>query len=172
MHCRGHIITKKLPTRELLNEILKPYHCEEENNESGFDWDWWQIGGRYGGGIKIHFDPNENEDNWFCLHDRNNKYFISAALDELKENIKFYDELDWLQYMGLKENTLYVDGGYSKDFIDFDISSCYVVIDEEGKIYTRETWNGEAWKQHLDFDNKVKEIDLTDKFITVIDFHY
>lgn len=172
MHCKGHIITKKLPTRELLDKILNPYHCEEENNKSGFDWDWWQLGGRYAGKIKIHFNPNENEYNWYLGYDRSNKYFISAGLDELKENMEYFEELNWLPYMGLNEEILYVDGGYSKDFIDFDLSNCFVVIDEEGNINVRETWNGKDWITDLDFDNKVKEIDLTDKFVTVIDFHY
>lgn len=171
MHYKGYLITKQLPNDEKLNKILEPYY-ENENNKSGFEWDWCQIGGRYGGNIKINFNPENNEDNWYCFHDRNNKYFISEALNELKKQIKpYYDELDWLQYMGLREKILYVDGAYYKDIIDFDITNCYVVIDDEQNIYVREIWDGEHFIEINDFEEKIKNINLEDKFITTIDFH-
>lgn len=172
MHYKGFIITKELPTEERLAEILEKYRETDGPCIYGFEWDWYEIGGRYGGKLKINFNPENNEDNWYCFHDRNNKYFISEALNELKEKIKpYYDELDWLKYMGLWEDTLYVDGAYYKDIIDFDITNCYLVIDDEENLYIRETWNGDNWIKHEDFEEKIKEIDLNGKFITSIDFH-
>lgn len=172
MHYKGYVITKKIPTEEKLNEILRPYFEENEDNQTGFSWDWWQIGGRYGGNIKINFNPEDNEDDCYMFRNRNNKYFISEALNDLKEKIKpYYDELDWLQYMGLRENLLYVDGAYYKDIIDFDITNCYVVIDEEQNVYAKEIWNGNDWVETKDFEEKIKNINLEDKFITIIDFH-
>ena len=171
MHYKGHVITKELPSEELLNKILDKYYYEDEENKSGFTWDWWQIGGRYGGKIKIHFNPSENEDKLWCKRNRNGKYFISNILSKIMENNIFYDELDFMLYMGLYEKTLYVDGGYSKDFIDFDITDCYVVIDENNYINVRQKWNGEDWIKNEKFDDEVKQIDLTGKFITIIDFH-
>lgn len=170
MHFKGHIITNKVPTKERLAKILEKYFYETESDKE-FEWDWYTIGGRFGGRIKINFDPNENEDNWYCNHQRNYKYFIIDVLDDIKEKAKYYDELDYLLYMGIRDKILYVDGGYTKDMIDFDITDCYVVIDSEENLYVRESWNGDNWIEDTEFDNKVKEIDLTDKFITVIDFH-
>lgn len=169
MHYKGYIITKELPTEEKLADILEKYREDEETKE--FEWDWWQIGGRYGGKIKINFNPDTNEDGWYCFRNRNNKYFISEALNELKEVIEHYYELDWLKYMGLRENVLYVDGGYYNDMIDFDITNCCLVIDDKENLYLRESWNGNNWITNDNFDDKVKEIELNDKFITIIDFH-
>ena len=83
MHCRGHLITKKLPTDDEISKILEKYR-EDYSQEQEFSWDWYEIGGRYGGKIKINFNPENNKDNWYLFKDRNNKYFISQALNELK----------------------------------------------------------------------------------------
>lgn len=171
MHCKGYLITKEIPTEQKLNRILEKYSSEKVNDEK-FEWDWWQIGGRYGGKIKIKFNPDENEDKYYCGRDRNHKYFISNILDDIKINCKWYEELDYLQYMGLNDNILYVDGGYYSDMLEFEIDNCYLVIDDEENLYVREVWENGHWIEDNDFDNKVKNIDLKRKFITVIDFHY
>lgn len=172
MHYKGHIITKELPTNDILGNILEKYRENYSDEVQLFAWDWYEIGGRYGGNLKIKFNPKENEDNYYCFRDRNNKYFISQILNEIKNNKEntYYDELDYLKYMGLKENILYVDGAYVKDIIDFDITNCFVVINEN-KIYIRESWDGHSFNENKNFDKEVNDIDLTDKFITIIDFH-
>lgn len=169
MHYKGHIITKKLPTNEELSKILEKYKENEDTKK--LEWDWWQIGGRYCGNIKINFNPNENEENYYLFRQRNNKHFISQILNEAKENNIYYEELDYLRYMGLRENILYVDGGYFKDMINFEIDNCFVVIDDNDNLYVREYWDGKNWVEHKDFEETIKKIDLTDKFITIIDFH-
>lgn len=171
MHYKGHLITKKLPTSDEISKILEKYR-EKYDEEQEFAWDWYMIGGRYGGEIKINFNPDENEDKWYCFEDRNNKYFISEAINEIKEmHGSFYDELEWLEYMGLRENVLYVDGAYYKDMINFDLSDCFVVIDDEENLYVRQQWKNHDWIENKQFDDKVSKIDLKDKFITIIDFH-
>lgn len=52
-----------------------------------------------------------------------------------------------------------------------NMTNCFIVIDDEENLYVRESWNGDDWIEDKQFDNKVKHIDLKDKFITVIDFH-
>ena len=47
MHCKGYLITDKKPNQDEIEDILKDYYYENEDNESGFTWDWWTIGGRY-----------------------------------------------------------------------------------------------------------------------------
>ena len=73
--------------------------------------------------------------------------------------------------MGLRENILYVDGGYYNDMIDFDITDCHLVIDDAENLYLIESWNGNEWKPNDNFNEQIKKIDLKDKFITIIDFH-
>lgn len=170
MHYKGYVITKKIPTNEQISKILKKYRYDYEKQKE-FDFDWYSIGGRYGGQIKINFNPKNNEDDYICFRDRNYKYFISDVLNEIKERFDFYDELDYLKYMGLNENILYVDGGYYNDIINFDITDCYLVIDDEENFYVREIWKDETFITDNEFDNKIKNINLKDKFITVIDFH-
>lgn len=170
MHFKGHIITNKIPTDDEILKKVKKYRESARGNKK-FEWDWYEIGGRYGGRIKINFDPEQNEDNWYLFHDRNYKYFISNILKETKDKVEHYEELDYLQYMGLNNKILFVDGGYFNDMIEFDITDCYLVIDDNNELYVREFWNGNDWVENKEFDNEVANIDLNDKFITVIDFH-
>ena len=171
MHFKGHLVTKKLPTNDEISKILEKYR-EDLDEEQEFSWDWYEIGGRYGGKIKINFNPDDNEEEWYCFQDRNNKYFISQAINELKEKIKpYYDEIEWLKYMGLREKVLYVDGAFYKDMINFDLSDCFVVIDDKETLYVRQKWNGDDWITNEKFNDEVSKIDLKDKFITIIDFH-
>lgn len=169
MHYKGHLVTKKIPTENEISEILEKYR-EDLGKAQEFAWDWYQIGGRYGGKIKIKFDY-KNEDYIYLFRKRNHKYFISNILDETEEKEKLYEELDYLMYMGMYDNLLYVDGGYYNDMIDFEIDDCYLVIDDNETLYVREKWNGKDFVKQNDFDEKVKKIDLKDKFITIIDFH-
>jgi hypothetical protein len=140
-----------------------------------FSWDWYQIGGRYGGKLKIKFNPDENEDKWYCgsHHDRNYKYFISNKLKEMKSKMPCldYDELESMFYMGLRENVLYVDGAYYKDIYNFDITNTCFVINNDKTLYSRDLWKNDEWVTDEEFDDKVKKIDLKNKFITVIDLH-
>lgn len=172
MHYCGYIITRKTPTENEIQDILEPYN-EATHDNLKFSWDWFEIGGRYGGKLKIKFNPDENEDKWFCNsnHDRNFKYFISNKLKKLKEELIFYDELECMIYMGLRENILYVDGAYYKDIYNFDITNTCFVIDCDKKLYSRELWINNKLVEDEKFDEKVKNIDLNDKFITVIDIH-
>lgn len=170
MHYKGHLITDKLPTGDAIRKILKKY-SEYEPGIKKFEYDWYVVGGRYGGRIKIKFNPEENEDNYCLFKHRNNKYFISSLINKLDNNTLSYDELDILKYMGLNDNILYVDGGYYKDMIDFELDNCYVIITEDEAI-PRQIWNGEDWIDNdATFIKKVSEISLENKFITVIDFH-
>jgi hypothetical protein len=73
--------------------------------------------------------------------------------------------------MGLRENILYVDGAYYKDIINFDITNCFFIIDDNRKLYSRELWINDNYVEDKEFDNKVKKINLEDKFITVVDIH-
>lgn len=73
--------------------------------------------------------------------------------------------------MGLKEHILYVDGAYYKDILNFDITNCYFIIDNNQKLYARELWKNHNFVKDKEFDKKVKKIDLENKFITVVDIH-
>lgn len=113
MHYKGYVITKRKPVNDELKKILEKYYFENENDEYGFSWDWYEMGGRYA------------------------------------------EEYD----------------GYYNDMINFDISNCFLVIDDNEKLYLRGQWYITDYIEDKEFDIKVKQIDLKDKFITIIDFH-
>ncbi len=169
MHYKGHLITNELPTNDTIQKILGKY-SESEPSLKIFEYDWYDVGGRFAGKIKIKFNPEKNEDNYFLFRHRNNKYFISDLINSLDNNSLKYDELDFLKYMGLNDNILYVDGGYYKDMINFKLDDCYVVITENEAI-PREVWTGDDWIANNNFDKKISKLSLDDKFITIIDFH-
>lgn len=169
MHYKGYVITKAIPTQEKLSKILEPcYEGDNGENDNVFNFDWYQIGGRFGGTIKINFNPNEYIEGCCLFKERNHKYFISNLIDEIKEKNPFCDELDVLKYMGIWDKVLYVDGGYCHDIIDFDITNCSVIIDDEQNIFVRYYNDG---TKNKNFDKEINGLDLNDKFITVIDFH-
>lgn len=169
MHYKGHLITDKLPTNDTIQNILGKY-SEYKPGLKTFEYDCYVIGGRYGGEIKIKFNPEDNEDDYCLFKHRNNKYFISSLINKLDNNTLRYDELDILQYMGLNDNILYVDGGYYKDMINFELDDCYVVITESEAI-PREIWTSDSLVDNEDFDKKISKLSLDGKFITIIDFH-
>lgn len=171
MHCKGFLITKELPSEDNINKILKKYYWENKKNKSGFNWDWFEIGGRYSGGIKLKFDYEDKKYEFEYLgRKRNNKLFICKLLDELKEN-EYFDESDYFGYLGSYDKQLNIDGGYYNDLKNFDIADCYLVITDDNYFNIRSKWNGENYIDNDNFDEEVKSIDLKDKFITIIDFH-
>ena len=85
MHCKGFLITKELPNEDNVSRILEKYCERNKKNKSGFCWDWYEIGGRYSGGIKLDYE-NEKYEFEYLGRKRNNKLFICKLLEELKEN--------------------------------------------------------------------------------------
>jgi hypothetical protein len=167
MHYKGYLITDKLPTKDVIKEKLQKYHIDYTIKKP-FEYDYYEIGGRFGGKIKIKFNPEENEDDYYLSRHRNNKYFISNMLNILR----YHDELELLMYMGLRDNILYVDGGYYEDIIDFKLDDCCVVI-TENKIILSEFWDGNHWiNNEKQFNKEIAKLSLNSKFITVIDFHW
>lgn len=97
MHYCALLITKELPTKNEISEIMKPYYegnakYDEETDERigeypVFEWDWYQIGGRYNGSLKLKIDEEDTYYNWKYLakEDRNGRQFHSFLLSKLKE---------------------------------------------------------------------------------------
>ena len=73
MHYCALLITKEFPTEDKIDEIMRPYYYDNiEYDEKGnltspypvFTWDWYQIGGRYNGKLKLKIDENDETYNW------------------------------------------------------------------------------------------------------------
>ena len=194
MHYCCLLITKEIPTKEDIDKIMEPYkECDEmyEKKEkmSGeeiskaypFTWDYYLIGGRYGGYIKYKF---EGDDYKFYNHNLNHKKILSKLFDDLNKNYQDrlakllekneVDEAEFVEYLGYRDKFIYCDGSYiSKCDLPADLRG-YVCIDSiRNKVYAREVWNGSEWIKDKDYDNKVAQTiqNSQEGFITVLDFH-
>lgn len=191
MHYCTLLITKELPSENKIAEIMQPYCYESiEYDENDniitpypiFTWDWYQIGGRYNGGLKLKINENDEYYNWgyYAREDRNKRLFYSYLLSEMKRPVKegktpswMYREEDYFNSMGYRDGFLYVDGGRVDDLLNFEEQNCYICIDSNGNAIARETWDGSTFVKDEHFDEKLEEIKKNSKgmFVTVLDIH-
>ncbi len=171
--------TESKETEKEIDEIMKPYKDDnvEDLSSSVFTWDYWVIGGRYGGRIKLKVDMEDEEYGWkfYSSEPREGRLFHSLLLAEIRKRFPRYrsEEEDWFVYLGVRDNYLCVDGAKIKDIINLEELGCYVCIDTDGKAIARESWNGENFIEDKDFDKKYEEIlsKSKDYFLTTLDIH-
>lgn len=177
MHYCVHLFTKSLPTEKEIEEIMRPYNDDNFEAHPVFTWDYFRIGGRYSGAIKLKVCKEDGEYKWkfYAREPREGRLFYSAILNNIRKYFPHYerDEEDYLSYMGFHDGFIYVDGARIKDIINFDDLSCYICIDAEKNVIARSSWDGEHWVEDSDFDEKYKAIKERSKdyFITVLDIH-
>lgn len=192
MHYCVLLFTKELPSEEKIAEIMHPYYegnaeYDEEtekrlNPYPVFEWDWYQIGGRYKGSLKLSVERDKEYYNfgYYSREDRNKRLFYSSLLSDMKEFAEMgnapswkYSEEDYFNSMGYRDGYLYVDGARVDDIINFEEQNCYICIDVDGNAIARETWNGKEFIKDEQFDEKLAEIKRNSKgiFLTVLDIH-
>lgn len=191
MHYCLHLLTKELPNKDKIAEIMKPYNSElvYGNSEDDtkiiypvFTWDWYQIGGRYKAELKLKADMVDPENseyyNWgyYDRQGRNGRLFLSSLLSTLKENITpsfMFKEEDWFMNMGFGDGYILVDGAKQSDVLNIDTLECYICILPDGSAIARDSWNGNDFIKDENFDKKYKQAiaDNMNGFITIIDIH-
>lgn len=186
MHYCLLLITKEFPTQEVIDKALAPYNEEEfyklrEEKEDikypCFLWDFWKIGGRYDGALKLKIDMDDKKYNWqyYSCDGRNGKLFLSRLLSDMKNwagNTFLYTEENYYNTMGMRDDFLRVDGAFIDDLLNFDEVQCCLLIDKDGKPYAREYYDGE-WKDNDNFDNELAAVKSDSKgcYATIIDIH-
>ena len=82
-------------------------------------------------------------------------------------------ECDFYPCLGCRNGILRVDGGLISDMKEFDITSCFIIIDADGYAYARTSWNGNEHIENKDFDNIAKDIleFSKDYYIVTVDIH-
>ena len=186
MHYKLTLITTEFPTNEVIDAALEPYSGErfwkdnEENHKEypAFLWDWYQVGGRYGGFFKLDIEKTEEEYEWKYVKERNNVVFRSYVYDKLyavcppNEQWKI-SEHEFYNHLGYQDGYLRVDGGKIADMMEFDITLTCYILDRDGKAYARKSWNGDKWVTDDSFDEKAKAVlaDSADCYICTIDIH-
>lgn len=187
MHYCVMLISKSIPSNEYIKNVMSKYTWknikkDEDGNIIGerpiFTYDYYTIGGRYAGGIKLKVDESDKEYEWmyYAKEDRNNRLFISSILNDLKENIQpgwKYSEDKYLPYMGYDDGVLYVDGARAKDIVNINELKSYICIIPDGEAIARSSWNGTSWVDDEKYDEKFEQIikDNMDGFITILDIH-
>lgn len=190
MHYCTLLITKEFPTNEVIERSMKPFYegdfYKDESSESreypAFLWDWYQIGGRYNGLLKLKYgEYNDGKYNWrfYAREPRNGRQFWSYLLSEVTEYAKNVNpmlrpcEEDFFPTMGGRDGFLRVDGAQIADIINMDDIGCCIFIDKDGNAYARNVWNGQTFIEHPDFDERLKQTiaDSADCWATIIDVH-
>ena len=149
MHYCTLLITKEFPSDEVILNIMSPY--DESRDDDGdrtgdypiFQWDWYQVGGRFNGSLKLKVDKDDEKYEWKYIirEDRNKRLFHSYLLTKMKDFAKsniLYAEEDYFKTMGLRDGFLYVDGAKISDLLNFDEVECCICIDKDGNAIARE----------------------------------
>lgn len=186
MHYCCLVITKDFPTNEVIEKVLRPFNDEEffgkpegERVRPAFTWDWYLLGGRYGGSIKLKIDKDDEKYKWrYIINEpRNGRLFRSTLLDTLAHyrqrtwDIAYYENYDF-DYMGFGDGFLYVDAALADDIQNISEIDCYCFVDQDGNAFARDYYNGE-WATNTEFDaqlSKAKE-NCTGCYICVVDLH-
>lgn len=184
MHECTLLITKELPNEDMIEKMLANFYEEdfydrqEETAEPypAFLYDYYQIGGRYAGMIKLNTSQKNSEYIWeyYSKNPRNNRLFISSILEKLNKYGTCWEwEEDWYKYMGMRDGYLYVDGAKIKDIINLDAIRGYNLVFPTGEACTRTWWNGNTFIDNPLYDETVKTAFETyqDCFLTILDIH-
>jgi hypothetical protein len=172
------LFTKDCPTEDYISKLMAPYNWENSQDNksfSRFTWDWYEIGGRYNGKIKLKINENDKKYKWEYIdaRGRNGHLFWSYLLNEYKRYIPFFREENFYNSMGFMDGYLHVDGAPVKDILNFDELSCYAFMTEDGEAYSKDWWDGETIIENKDFEDRLKsqKEKSQDLFVTIIDYH-
>jgi hypothetical protein len=187
MHYCCLVITKEFPTDEVLEKVLRPFNSEDFYEEPedqrvrpAFTWDWYAVGGRYGGRIKLKVDLDDEKYKWRYIiqEPRNGRLFRSGLLDTLgrfrrsKWDAAYHENCD-VDYMGFADGFIYVDAALADDIQNISEISCYCFIDKNGNAFAREYYNEEEWVTNQEFDTQLSnaKANCSGCYICVVDIH-
>jgi hypothetical protein len=101
------VFTKEFPTETVLEKILAPLNWDyvfdreyrEESYSAPFTWDYWLLGGRYSGALKL-------------------------KIEEQSEKYRFYKE-NWYGPMVFADGYLRIDGALCEDVVNLQEVNCF-----------------------------------------------
>lgn len=186
MHYCLMLFTKDCPSEKQIEDMMKKYNSEDiyaddkEIEYPQFTYDWYQIGGRYNGSLKLKINREDETYRWgfFERNPRNGRLLWSYLLNQMEEFSEksiMYSEEDYFCSMGANDGFLYVDGARIGDTLNFDEQDCYTFMTSDGEAYSREWWNGNDFIPNDDFEERLKSAKEKAKeenqFVTIIDYH-
>ena len=189
MHYCVHVFTKTFPSMADLEDIMKPFNEEDYYNDESLErpdilWDYWVLGGRYGGKLHLKYDPEDKTSpyEWAYLKfnkPRNGRLFHCSLLYEMLENsMDKYSKYEEKYFCYMKgDNYIHVDGAKISDLVNVNDMKCYCYIDTDGKAHTRDHFDYDTLKiiENKNFDAEYKEYlkkcELDGSYVTVLDIH-
>ena len=188
MHYCCFVFTKEFPTDDVLYKVLKPfnsekfYENEEENREyPEFMWDWYKVGSRYSGELKLEVRKNDEKYRWEFYENspRNNRLFRSQLIDTIDKFRKtsrdgwMFSEENVFSELGYADGYIRVDACPVSDILNREELNCYCFVDKNGNAFSNEWWNGEKYEQRehftVNFEKAMK--DSQDCYLCVVDLH-
>lgn len=176
MHYCCAVITKEFPTDNVLNAIMAPYNDDivyslPDNERPLISWDWWAVGGRFNGQIKLKVDDADEKYDWrfYARERRCGRQFRSYLLEKMSEYAKpvwAFREEDYFYSMGMRDSYLLVDGAEICDIQNLSDIGCVCLLDVNGNASQR-------YKNEEAFDMKLQEAfkDPEAKYLTILDLH-
>ena len=181
MHCCLMFLSRKLPADEDIATALQPYRSEDYYSKADagvsverplFTWDWWQLGGRYAGRLKLRVDPNDRDSEYqwmfYAKQPRAGRLFRSQLIERSLENqrLRLLGEEDLFLSMGRRDGYIYVDGAKIADCLNFaeQCTACYIVLCDDGTALVRDDEGFDEAVQALCEEKK-------DGYVTYIDIH-
>lgn len=181
MHYCLMFLSKKLPTDGDIETALQPYRSEDYYSKADagvsvekplFTWDWWQLGGRYAGRLKLRVDPHDQESEYqwmfYAKKPRAGRLFRSQLIERFLANqaLRLFAEDELFLSMGWRDGYVYVDGAKIADLLNFEeqCTGCYIVLCDDGTAMVRDNEG---------FDDAVKALceAKRDGYVTFIDIH-
>ena len=196
MHYSCLVITKEFPTDEVIRKAVQPFNwdvimksfeekdelTEEDRKQIPFSWDWYQIGGRYEGRIKLRINDDKEEYRWkfYDREPRAGRLFRNVFMEKCHEKFgssifdRFTEE-DYYGYFGFRDGYLLVDGAKISDIEKTELieHGCCRLIDKDGKAYTTEWWNGHDFIENDNFQEELKKAidESADCYVCMVDMH-
>ena len=184
MHYPVYIFTKEFPTDEIIEKALAPYKDRAAYGNPDISWDYYRIGGRYGGFLKIECKKDDDYYKWMCftLENKAGRLFRSGFLEycnkEFEKSIPGYDEVYMFLYCGYRDGYIYADGARIADLINQEevLGKGYSFIDtSNGEASSREyicAHHGTYVKnQEYSAELKAAMERNKDGYLTVMDLH-
>lgn len=203
MHYCVYLFTKELPNDEQIQKIMYPYSEYAVENEKAVDpdskvdisWDSWDVGGRYGGLLKLKcLDKEDDVYRWNFYVDtpRAGRLFRCRFLENLlnvaKENGRLmllngfcgFNDIEghFFDYSGIRDGYVYVDGCKISDLLPSKevMGGGYGFVDDVfGKQSTRSFWDREMLllTDNPEYENELKDAFDRNKdgYLTILDLH-
>ena len=183
MHYCCLVFTDEFPSDQVITEKLAPFNDEVYYSANDgrprpmILYDWWQVGGRYSGQIKLTINEDDDFYQWSYIlsKPRAGRIFRSKLLEDFSKkevSFRFYEDELYLS-MGYRDGYILVDGAKIRDIGNVDGIGCYCFVDEKNEAHAREYFYGNEFNNVPTFDVELKKAFERNKdgYLCVVDIH-